>query len=60
MQSPHDWVKSSFSSVSGECVEVRMGESVGMRDSKNPAGAALDFPRDVWSDFIQTLKQGSV
>ncbi|WP_214103388.1 DUF397 domain-containing protein [Acrocarpospora catenulata] len=56
MQSPHDWFKSSFSSVSGECVEVRLGDRVGMRDSKNPQGAVLDFPRDVWADFIASLK----
>ncbi|GAA1013727.1 hypothetical protein Aple_088370 [Acrocarpospora pleiomorpha] len=60
MQSPHDWVKSSFSSVSGECVEVRMGDRVGMRDSKNPTGTVLDFPREVWEDFIGAIKSDSV
>lgn len=42
------WTKSSYSGGSGtECVEVRpLSDSVGVRDSKDPAGPILRFTRD--------------
>ncbi|MFG3614901.1 DUF397 domain-containing protein [Nocardia sp. NPDC047654] len=47
------WFKSSYSSADRDCVEVaflREG-SVGVRDSKNPAGPALVFTPSVWDGF---------
>lgn len=50
------WRKSSFS-VNGDCVEVALqGDSVLVRDSKNPDSGAISFPRSVWRDFIEVIK----
>ena len=47
------WVTSSFSSGSGECVEVRhAGDAVAVRDSKNRAGGALAFGASAWARFV--------
>lgn len=38
------WLRSSYSSNSGNCVEVAVTESVvGVRDSKDPAGPTLTW-----------------
>ncbi|HEX6357565.1 DUF397 domain-containing protein [Actinophytocola sp.] len=48
-----EWRKSTFSTASGECVEVARGaEAVGVRDSKNPAGPALTVTPTAWIAFI--------
>jgi hypothetical protein len=48
------WAKSSFSFSNGNCVEVAElpGGSVGVRDSRNPAGPVLRFTRDGWDTFL--------
>ncbi|WP_217163525.1 DUF397 domain-containing protein [Streptomyces sp. AC512_CC834] len=48
------WRKSSYSDGAGNnCVEAATFPSlIGVRDSKNPQGAALVFPRSSWSAFV--------
>jgi hypothetical protein len=53
------WQKSSRSgSNGGDCVEVarNLPGVVAVRDSKDPHGPALIFPRDAWARFIASLK----
>jgi len=53
------WHKSRRSGADGGCLEVAMTEEVvGVRDSKNPAGAVLTFDADTWRGFIAALKRG--
>ncbi|WP_406232614.1 DUF397 domain-containing protein [Nocardia sp. NBC_01009] len=54
------WFKSSRSSGSQECVEVAFlnGGHVGVRDSKNPAGAALVFTPSEWDAFTTGVNDG--
>jgi uncharacterized protein DUF397 len=54
------WHKSSRSgSNGGDCVEVadNLPGIVAVRDSKDPHGPALIFPRDTWQAFIEGLKE---
>ncbi len=55
-----DWVKSSFSFNSGECVELarRPDGSVALRDSKNPLGGALTFTRGEFDAFCKGVAAG--
>ncbi|WP_174186076.1 DUF397 domain-containing protein [Nocardia barduliensis] len=48
------WFKSSHSGADKACVEVAFleGGQVGVRDSKNPTGAALVFASGEWDAFI--------
>ena len=47
------WFKSSRSDGSRNCVEVAFlpDNTVGVRDSKNPAGPTLRFTTEEWSAF---------
>lgn len=50
------WRKSSYSSGTGtgDCVEVAFGVAqVGVRDSKNVTGPALEFPPTAWRAFAR-------
>ncbi|MFE2750975.1 DUF397 domain-containing protein [Actinosynnema sp. NPDC059335] len=51
------WVKSSRSSGgSNACVEVRFREAtVGVRDSKNADGPALNVRKGAWRAFLLSL-----
>ncbi|MCM2413903.1 DUF397 domain-containing protein [Streptomyces sp. RKAG290] len=51
------WFKSSYSGGSGtECVEVAgLGTSVGVRDSKQPAGPYIALCGRAWADFVASL-----
>lgn len=54
------WRKSTRSgSNGGDCVEIadNLPDVVGVRDSKDPAGPALVFPRTAWRAFVQGLKE---
>ncbi|MCC8248847.1 DUF397 domain-containing protein [Saccharothrix luteola] len=48
-----DWFKSSRSAENPACVEVRfVPDAIDVRDSKNPAGPMLSFPRHAWAKFL--------
>jgi hypothetical protein len=54
------WVKSSLSFSNGNCVEVASlpdGE-VGVRNSRDAAGAVLRFTPDEWHAFIGGVQNG--
>lgn len=54
------WSKSSYSAAEGNCVEVAQApDFVGVRDSKDPDGAALAFPRHQWAAFVSGLRHRS-
>ncbi|WP_081706273.1 DUF397 domain-containing protein [Nocardia sp. CNY236] len=52
-----EWFKSSHSSGGQECVEVAFleGGSIGVRDSKDPAGSILIFHPAVWDAFTAAV-----
>ncbi|MDQ1293006.1 MAG: hypothetical protein QG608_887 [Actinomycetota bacterium] len=52
-----EWFKSSFSGT-GNCVEIRVGEFVLVRDSKHKGVEPLRFTRDEWGAFIDGAKSG--
>jgi hypothetical protein len=53
------WRKSSYSSSSANCVEVAAtGTSVAVRDSKDPDGPVLLYPRAGMAAFIAGVKDG--
>jgi hypothetical protein len=55
----HEWRKSSYSSATGQCVEVAaLSDLVAARDSKDPAGTALTFAAKDWQAFITSLRAG--
>jgi hypothetical protein len=51
------WRKSSRSgSTGGDCVEVaHLRDTIGVRDSKDPAGPVLRFDRRAWRSFVDGL-----
>jgi hypothetical protein len=53
-----DWRKSSYSSQSGNCVEVatNLPGMVAIRDSKDPGGPSLLVPAAEWRAFVRGLK----
>lgn len=53
------WRKSSRSGGGNDCVELAdLGDSVGIRDSKNPDGGHLSVPRPVLSAFLAAVRTG--
>lgn len=51
------WFKSSFSTT-GACVEVKLGSSILVRDSKDPEGPVLRFSPQEWTAFLQGVLSG--
>ena len=53
-----EWYKSSYSSQSGNCVEVarNLPALVAIRDSKAPSGPKLLVPQATWQAFLQALR----
>ena len=50
------WFKSSKSSSGSEsCVEVRLADSIGVRDSKNRDGGTLCLSATAWAAFLVDL-----
>ena len=56
-----EWRKSSYSSQSGNCVEVarNLPGLVAVRDSKAPDGAKLMVPREAWRAFLKAHAPGA-
>ena len=54
------WVKSSLSFSNGNCVEVTElpGGTVGVRNSRDPAGPVLRFTRGEWDAFLGGARLG--
>ncbi|MFE9921108.1 DUF397 domain-containing protein [Streptomyces sp. NPDC005774] len=52
-----NFVKSSYSNTSGECVEVALGTPhvVAVRDSKDPDGPILCLAAATWAEFTASL-----
>ena len=55
-----EWVKSSLSFANGNCVEVAdlSGGEIGVRNSRDIAGAVLRFTPDEWHAFIGGVQNG--
>jgi hypothetical protein len=55
-----EWQKSSYSSQSGNCVEVarNLPGLVAVRDSKEPDGAKLVVSRETWRRLISAIRPG--
>jgi hypothetical protein len=56
----YDWRKSSYSTGSGNCVEVarNIPGAVAVRDSKDPSGPVLRFTPEAWARLTERLKGG--
>jgi hypothetical protein len=56
---PHAaWRTSSYSNIGGNCIEVAAaGGYVGLRDSKDRAGAVLAFSPAAWLRFATVTKR---
>jgi hypothetical protein len=56
------WSKSSYSGGGNDCVEVaqNLAGVVAVRDSKNPGGPALVFPRSAWRLFVDQVRANTV
>ncbi|MFD4995836.1 DUF397 domain-containing protein [Streptomyces buecherae] len=56
------WIKSSYSSNGGACVEVATNlashGTVPVRDSKDPHGPTLIFDTSAWSTFVASVRSG--
>jgi len=55
-----EWVKSSLSFANGNCVEVASlpDGQIGVRNSRDTAGAVLRFTSDEWQAFIGGAQNG--
>jgi hypothetical protein len=55
------WVKSSYSTGNGACVEVKspVVSALSVRDSKVTDGPTLAFPADSWSAFVAEVGRGA-
>lgn len=54
MTEAENWKKSSRSQQSTTCVEVNLGATVGVRDTKARDAGALWVPASTWRAFIET------
>lgn len=56
MNSPHHpWHKSSYSSSTGECVEVSEGRETLMRDTQNRELGQVSVPSAEWAALVQAV-----
>jgi hypothetical protein len=49
------WFKSSWSTETQDCDEVRLGDEVGVRDSKAPSDGQLSVDPAAWGAFLASL-----
>jgi hypothetical protein len=58
-KSSRQWLKSSYSGNSGNCVEVcaNATDTVTVRDSKNVLGPEIAVGYAAWSEFVQAVKR---
>lgn len=55
------WRTSSRSGTNANCVEVAtLARAAAVRDSKDPDGPVLAFPRPAWTDFLSALRAGTL
>lgn len=55
-----NWRKSTHSGAQANCVEVgTAAEVVGVRDSKDPAGAVLTVAPSAWVSFTAGIRAGT-
>jgi hypothetical protein len=53
------WRKSSYSTATGNCVEVApTADGVFVRHSKNPAAGTIAFGLPTWMSFIRGIQKG--
>jgi predicted secreted Zn-dependent protease len=53
------WRKARRSMANGDCVEVAVTDGqIFVRDSKNPAGAVLEYLPGTWNSFLAGVQQG--
>jgi hypothetical protein len=51
------WRTSSYSNIGGNCVEIATaGATIGVRDTKDRAGAVLTFSPAAWQRFTARAK----
>jgi hypothetical protein len=50
------WFKSTWSADNANCVEVCLGSSVGVRDTKARTAGVLTVPAAGWSALVAELK----
>ncbi|MEU6993119.1 DUF397 domain-containing protein [Streptomyces sp. NPDC046465] len=57
----HTWVKSSYSTGNGACVEVKspVRRGISVRDSKVAEGPVLAFPAESWNAFVSEVSRGA-
>ncbi|MEV4143989.1 DUF397 domain-containing protein [Amycolatopsis sp. NPDC049691] len=50
------WRKSTYSAIEGNCVEVRLDRSVGIRDTKARGQGQLTVTPAAWSAVLSSLR----
>ena len=55
------WIKSSYSTGNGACVEVKSPElhAIAVQDSKVAQGPSIDFTPESWNAFVHEVSTGS-
>lgn len=50
------WKKSSYSGDNSDCVEVALGEMIGVRDTKDRDRGALALTSQAWSALLGAVR----
>ncbi|MYW69299.1 DUF397 domain-containing protein [Streptomyces sp. SID8379] len=55
------WIKSSYSTGNGACVEVKSPvlHAIAVRDSKVTEGPSIGFAPDSWNAFVHEVSTGA-